>query len=1067
MNKNRKSGNTLALVLVTIGIVALLIGFFVMNYSQLTGVHKEAQTAIDAAALAAAKDMGKVVVNGPLGRIGLVDDVPAFVVPTGTLGGKVDPRPVLGINTVMGTMRLDAIIASKLSSANSPSGNTAILYLIQQDLNNAKAAAQMLKTTLAGMATGGTAIDKYGSVINLKKDATDAYVANKRSYGQANATAPTLLISFGYLDPSKAKTNIPTPQPASEDPFTSGSGGYYTPYQNIPGGASGAAASMQFQFIPLAGSSVALISNDTFVSTAPATAASYIAPSVVQVAVDETVTSQVKVKGQKLTATLREIATAECGGTAAQAFPTGAFEISFANAGGLPDKTASPIDFSNVVTIMNAAPADATTGGAAANWPGQGNGSPQPWFKATGGPVPASAGASLKASAFKGITGQITTNPSVALSFGLYDWLRTLGIRPNITSVVNALKLANLSKGFYDLQDRIVNQNYQTRYPSFPISYMYGPDNGEGGIANNLAPASPLDKDWTEPAYAQDGEMKHGMSSAFLDISLGNEEKDRRNLERWAEDPENGRRQQSNMWGYVLADPVIADQARMVQVVNGYVSTIDGNPAQVLTDMYKAIKTTTEVADETQANAWKIVNDRMNKLLKEDPKQDMKKLVPEALKLEPRAFLALHNSSYCLYVMYSMGMNFKALTSLGANEFSPKHFQLAGADFYPATKAASVQQILAEGRISTGQDAAAGGPHDWCGKIANNISQLEFYKHHEEPQIGRRSRDGRWFEQGAWAAAPPPSSQNAFDKLKFIFSVVGGASSTSGAGTGQIQMVVGQAPFAGESILEGQQLYQSVHALKIEVVTPPVYKTITTSTGTSTVMVTPGITTSTVYQVQARDENTNAYPSLSADASKPNIPAGYFADMNATGGAKTVGSGQSNWCQQQSGTTTSQYYPSCPALAFEWQLSCPIAQTTSGDIPVPLEPVTFHPDYSYNWSQLAGQTSSYGAVSRTLLYEGCAGWTGTVGYQLWGNSQTVYQTNYWNQFTTYSYAYWSVGGLDFSTDPKALTPASQAGNGWYVGPTNTVTTTYTGSYVTNSVTTRSWTTDNYIYMPHS
>jgi hypothetical protein len=1039
---SKQAGNTLVLVMVTIGIVALIAAFIILNYNQLLGAHKEIQTGIDAAALAAAKDMSRVVVNGPLGRIGLVDDTPAFVVPNG-MTGKADPRPIIGVNTLMGTLRLDAIIASKLSSGTSQSGNAAILYLVQHDLQNAKAAALLLRSTLAEAVNGGTAMDKFGNTINIKQDVINAYLGNKKDLALKTNNTPNITIAFGFLDPTQSTTNVPTPKPASEDPLTQGHV-TYPPYQDIAASGSGVGAQMKFQFVPLAGASVALVSNEMFRSAPPTTAAAYVAPSVVQVTVDEGVRQGAQIaKAEKKVATLHEVATAECGGTANVAFPTGAFEVSFANAGGLPDKQASAVDFTSVVSLMNAAPADPVSGQAAPSWPGPGNGEPQPWFKAVGGAVPANAGASLQAAPFKGISSQMVTNPSVALSFGVYDWLRTLGLRPNITSVVNALKLANLNRGFYDLQDRIVNQNYQSVYRGFPISFMFGPDKTKGD-------------EWMQPAYAErSSRQQRGMTTAFLDISLGNEDGDRRNLKFWNRDPEQARRQQSNVWGYVPAEPVIAEQARLVQVVNGYVATTDGNPVEVLNSIYAGIRATTASADQTQTNAWKILQERMNKLIKENPSMDMKQVTAKAIELEPRASFAMHNSSMAIWIMYTMGRNFKVLTGLGANEVNRNHYILAGSHFFPANKAASVEDIRSERAIPTGQDKDAPGPKDWCAPTVKQISQLEFYKHADEPVIGStHSVDTNWYEQPAMAISPPPSSQNVFDKLKFIFTVQGGASGDSPPGTGQIQMVVGQAPFSGQSILPGQQLYQSVHALMTTVTTPPTTSTVPINQWHNITITQPGTTTSTVYQVQARDENANAYPNLSADPTRQQAPAGYFADMNAQGGAKTVGSGQSNWCQQQqSGTPDQTYYPNCPALAFEWQLSCPIAQTTMGDVPVPIQPVTFQPAYSYNYSTFAGSSGT----SRSLIYSGCAQWATNNGVEVWSNSRT----DWYNLWTVNVASYWSVGGMLFSTG--ALGDYQAQGNGWNVGTTAATSTSYAGQWGS----TYSWTTQNYIFMIHS
>ncbi len=72
--RGRAKGNTLAMVVVIVGITGVIIGMLVMTYNQLFSAHKEATTAIDSAALQAAKDMSRITVDSPLGKIALVDD---------------------------------------------------------------------------------------------------------------------------------------------------------------------------------------------------------------------------------------------------------------------------------------------------------------------------------------------------------------------------------------------------------------------------------------------------------------------------------------------------------------------------------------------------------------------------------------------------------------------------------------------------------------------------------------------------------------------------------------------------------------------------------------------------------------------------------------------------------------------------------------------------------------------------------------------------------------------------------------------------------------------------------
>ncbi|MBX9771347.1 MAG: hypothetical protein K2X29_08240, partial [Candidatus Obscuribacterales bacterium] len=202
--RNSSKGNTLVMVLTMLLFVSFLIGMVIMVYNQFLGTHKEATTAIDAAALQAAKDMSIITVDGPLGKIGLVDN-PA---PTG------NKYPVLGVNTVVATLRLDALIANQL-------GNKNMLYLVNQDTIRATDAINDLARRIHLSRKGQSgAYDRDGAPVNMKTNAQTAYTNNAIRLGNkaASDTATTVDMEVGSLivDSSTGQTNIPTPsQPGS------------------------------------------------------------------------------------------------------------------------------------------------------------------------------------------------------------------------------------------------------------------------------------------------------------------------------------------------------------------------------------------------------------------------------------------------------------------------------------------------------------------------------------------------------------------------------------------------------------------------------------------------------------------------------------------------------------------------------------------------------------------------------------------------------------------------------------------------------------------------------------
>jgi hypothetical protein len=129
-------GNTLALVAVTIGLLTLLICFCIMNYNLLLGGQKVAASAIDAASLQAATDMARIVIDGKMGKVALVDDI-----------SNNGQRPILGINTLLATIRLDAIIGEELK-------NDTIKTLASQDLEKALEDAAELQKAIEASANG-------------------------------------------------------------------------------------------------------------------------------------------------------------------------------------------------------------------------------------------------------------------------------------------------------------------------------------------------------------------------------------------------------------------------------------------------------------------------------------------------------------------------------------------------------------------------------------------------------------------------------------------------------------------------------------------------------------------------------------------------------------------------------------------------------------------------------------------------------------------------------------------------------------------------------------------------
>ncbi len=1193
--KKRAKGNTLALILVAIGVILLLVAFFALNYNQLFGGHKQVANAIDAAALTAAVDIGRVVVDTPLGRVALVDDVPAVASTKPQSGGGTisspqasDARPIQGINTIMGELRLDAIIAGSLVTTTpaAPSGNTSISYLIGQDLARAQEAAFSLNTAINVAATqAGTAYDKFGNAVNIPADVQNAYNAN--SPKAANSATPMTAVSIadvpntpnsigfeiGYLSPSVATSNIPLP--STENPSQT-----YVPYQayqapNFP--AKGTITAQfnpgdptlptknlpgSFQFAAIA-SQPALVDQSTWAGNSSSPPNGTYAPaSAVHVSANQTMSPIAEVgrtkKGGNMTTQMVSHSYAEAGGAAStpvvgffdglmqKAYaqsttvsgppttPTGTLEISFAS-GGIPglnagNQYAAPNNqklqmsnsqgaatnnstaglFNNVLTMMNAsmasttgtvssdAPWTQTTGNTANEAGGYGvtgsqtETSPGFWYVCKNGPVPGSGTVSQES--FKGLSNGSNVNPSVALSFVVYDWLKSLGLRPSVQSVVDALSLTankaspSLPAGtFYQFEGLLAGSAGANWSPQ-NYTITSNPDDHSvlgGNPYNHLADNA----DWMPPAYAEAGNNNPGIINALEKFNYGDGSKDPRSLTNAAKDPNGIQRQQANVWGYVPADPAMPNNALMIKMDNGNPETTDGNSIGVLYQAWGALSIMSSVADATQTNSWNIIKAKLHTMMEQNQQflqlnqqraalqkqlsaatdsttqtnlksqlaaidnqiQPLwKASLPGAMQACPRAYAALVNARYCLSVVESMTGNMKTLTALGASKINNQHYIIAGADFYPCSAAATPAELNGTGAAPDGQLASLTNT-DWCTPPVNGTSQMDFYKHTTAPVIGHLQGE----HQGQWlpaAVAAAPASQNPYDKLHFCFYVSG-----SSPGSGQVHLYVGPDPFVNSSntalgTMEGQALYQDTQALQTN---PTVTQVPATQTqiwdselnsavaGSSTYNITyQEVSTYTVWQVQARDEIANNYSTSSSSPTTSNPAAGYFASMTGTDGAQTEAN--PGWCGSNASSGSWQT-PTCPALAAEWQLTCPMPVTFdwTKTVTYNMPPVTYHPAVPTTSSDQAVQI--WNGVNS--LGWSCGPYLGQHDFaqfmmQYFGLGIVDVPMTYGNIVTTNYGAptAYTIGGVTFYDGSWPNTAA--LGNGWY----------YTGGGYTSSYT---------------
>jgi hypothetical protein len=224
--RRSEQGNMLVLITaVTLGIV-LVILLFMMSYMRLLGSQSEQKTAIEAAALAAAREMSKIVIqNNDFGCVGLCDSAPTG---TGTTAADTYYTSVHSINTLFGTTLLDYIIANEV-------GNNEMQALALVDQTKARAAADQLQAALtASIASGGTGTDKDGNSISPYTAAENAYRDNQiRMTGSSTYVAGSLNLQLGVLQGGSAThTNLPVGWTGSF-PTTATVGNFYRSYVPI------------------------------------------------------------------------------------------------------------------------------------------------------------------------------------------------------------------------------------------------------------------------------------------------------------------------------------------------------------------------------------------------------------------------------------------------------------------------------------------------------------------------------------------------------------------------------------------------------------------------------------------------------------------------------------------------------------------------------------------------------------------------------------------------------------------------------------------------------------------
>lgn len=192
----KSSGNSLLFFLALSSTLVVLGAFVVLNYKQIAC--NEIEAPIDAAAIVAAKDLSRLVIDEKdgchFGVMGLID------------GGqrKKDAKCVYGINTIRAAIKKNIAIAKKYH-------NQEKLAAAEKDLANLETDSLVLRRKIANAVVVGKFEDQDGNIVNLLDDTNNAFdsYALRRGKGKRSGLLQTVVVqsssSITYFPPCLVK----------------------------------------------------------------------------------------------------------------------------------------------------------------------------------------------------------------------------------------------------------------------------------------------------------------------------------------------------------------------------------------------------------------------------------------------------------------------------------------------------------------------------------------------------------------------------------------------------------------------------------------------------------------------------------------------------------------------------------------------------------------------------------------------------------------------------------------------------------------------------------------------
>ncbi len=433
-NRSRENtGSILVLAMVILAFLILPIAIILNKQCFAMMRHSRYQNSMEAASLLAAQQISKIIINDPhFGFISLTNQPP---IGKATLAADGEPCPVRSINNVLATIRLDTIIAHKLTNDN-------LCALANNDYEEAQRALGQFQVSLnSAVDPGNPAIftDMDGKEIKVHNDAFNLLEKNLCLANSGRAVEiRNFRISLGWLKQG-GMTNIPVPEPEELADLNSEwqQNKKYKACIDIP------AVGKSFIFAPVA--EAPSLSDETMFQASD----SMHFCSVVKTEADIEELAECK-STDHINAERRWIHISACAVPAEsrQVGPGGALLVFFPC--GLIDELRSLNDLLHLP---------------------DGNEQPAQFYKAESGDLPIDANSSI-AEATLAPWGQQNITSSRVVAAGLYSWLRTAGLKPRIDSTLRAL-----------------SEEFANTLKSSNLLYEFDPD---GNVNISSLPAMPL-----------------------------------------------------------------------------------------------------------------------------------------------------------------------------------------------------------------------------------------------------------------------------------------------------------------------------------------------------------------------------------------------------------------------------------------------------------------------------------------------------------------------------------------------------------------------------------------------